>query len=115
MSHSTRHTIRAFQTIVSFPDLYGVLALDEKNDAALKELSEVQRLIDIDEEIDELDDEEHSLLAEPLDVEVESDSEDASHTGNGTPCKFYNHDGCRYGSSCRFKHAPDLKSVRDEL
>ncbi|RDX50681.1 hypothetical protein OH76DRAFT_1471353 [Lentinus brumalis] len=96
-------------------DLYGVLALDEKNDAALKELSEVQRLIDIDEEIDELDDEEHSLLAEPLDVEVESDSEDASHTGNGTPCKFYNHDGCRYGSSCRFKHAPDLKSVRDEL
>ncbi|KAI0704397.1 hypothetical protein C8T65DRAFT_830765 [Cerioporus squamosus] len=96
-------------------DLYGVLALDEKNEAALKELPEVQRLIDIEEEFDELDDEEHSFLAEPLELEVESDSEDASHTGNGTPCKFYNHDGCRHGSSCRFKHAADSKSVRDEL
>ncbi|KAJ3554387.1 hypothetical protein NM688_g3137 [Phlebia brevispora] len=42
-----------------------------------------------------------------------SDSSDFFHTGNGTPCRFYNHDGCAQGSLCRFKHAPDYLSVRD--
>ena len=50
-----------------------------------------------------------------LEIEDESDSEDFAHAGNGTPCRFYNHDGCRHGARCRFKHAPDSKSVRDEL
>ena len=46
---------------------------------------------------------------------VPSDSEDYKHNGNGIPCRFYNHDGCRAGASCKFKHAPDRRSVRDDL
>lgn len=50
-----------------------------------------------------------------LDIEDEADLEDCLTLGNGTPCKFYNHGGCRHGQQCRFMHAPDSKSVRDEL
>ncbi|KAG6841163.1 hypothetical protein C0991_001291 [Blastosporella zonata] len=48
-------------------------------------------------------------LAEP------SDSSDCNHVGNGVPCRFYNHDGCARGAECDFSHAPDEKSVRDDL
>ncbi|GLB42978.1 putative zinc finger [Lyophyllum shimeji] len=48
-------------------------------------------------------------LAEP------SDSSDCNHVGNGVPCRFYNHDGCARGAECEFSHAPDEKSVRDDL
>ncbi|KAG6850357.1 hypothetical protein H0H93_014311 [Arthromyces matolae] len=48
-------------------------------------------------------------LAEP------SDSSDCNHVGNGIPCRFYNHDGCARGSQCEYSHAPDEKSVRDDL
>ncbi|KAJ7452896.1 hypothetical protein FB451DRAFT_1373996 [Mycena latifolia] len=44
-----------------------------------------------------------------------SDTSDAQHRGSGVPCLFYNHGGCARGSSCRFSHAPDEKSVRDGL
>ncbi|TFK34378.1 hypothetical protein BDQ12DRAFT_636513 [Crucibulum laeve] len=44
-----------------------------------------------------------------------SDSSDCEHTGNGVPCRFYNHDGCKRGKECEFMHAPDEKSVRDDL
>ncbi|KAJ3554386.1 hypothetical protein NM688_g3139 [Phlebia brevispora] len=44
-----------------------------------------------------------------------SDSSDFFHTGNGTPCRFYNHDGCARGTKCLFRHAPDDLSVRDKL
>jgi hypothetical protein len=44
-----------------------------------------------------------------------SDSSDWNHEGNGIPCRLYNHDGCTRGNDCRFSHAPDLKSVRDQL
>ena len=54
-------------------------------------------------------------VEDAIDVEVDSDSEDASHKGNGTPCKFYNSTGCRNGKRCKFSHASDSKSVRDEL
>lgn len=50
-----------------------------------------------------------------LDIPDESDSEDFCHSGNGTPCKYYNSKGCRNGTRCRYSHAPDAKSVRDEL
>ena len=46
---------------------------------------------------------------------VASDSEDYTHDGYGVPCKHYNHDGCRMGSKCSYKHAPDGRSVRDDL
>lgn len=44
-----------------------------------------------------------------------SDSSDAHHVGNGVQCRFYNHEGCARGSECAFSHAPDEKSVRDDL
>ncbi|KAH9946733.1 hypothetical protein B0H21DRAFT_387638 [Amylocystis lapponica] len=49
------------------------------------------------------------------DVDVDSDSEDCLHDGNGRPCRFYNQGGCRNDRGCRFKHAPDDMSVRDEV
>ncbi|KAL1942222.1 hypothetical protein VTO73DRAFT_6286 [Trametes versicolor] len=51
----------------------------------------------------------------PLELEDESDSEDFEHVGNGKPCKSYNHDGCPRGQGCPQSHAPDARSVRDEL
>ncbi|KAF9033616.1 hypothetical protein BJ165DRAFT_1357201 [Panaeolus papilionaceus] len=52
---------------------------------------------------------------EPLEIASVSDSSDCNHVGNGVPCRFYNHDGCARGNLCTFSHAPDEKSVRDEL
>ena len=52
---------------------------------------------------------------EPLEREDESDTEEFVHMGNGSPCKFYNDDGCTRGRRCQFRHAPDSRSVRDEL
>lgn len=49
------------------------------------------------------------------DLEEASDSEDCAHAGNGTPCRAYNHSGCTSGARCRCSHAPDKRSVRDEL
>ncbi|KAI0264870.1 hypothetical protein BC834DRAFT_1042072 [Gloeopeniophorella convolvens] len=40
---------------------------------------------------------------------------DCRHVGNGKPCRAYNHGGCAQGTQCKFSHAPDHKSVRDEL
>ncbi|KAF8152602.1 hypothetical protein B0H34DRAFT_726777 [Crassisporium funariophilum] len=51
----------------------------------------------------------------PLEVGEMSDSSDCEHAGNGVPCRFYNHGGCSRGTSCMFSHAPDVKSVRDDL
>ncbi|KAJ3825745.1 hypothetical protein F5880DRAFT_1550201 [Lentinula raphanica] len=52
-------------------------------------------------------------------LDCPSDSEDYKHKGKnkGTKlaCRYYNHDGCRFGNSCRYKHAPDDRSIRDEL
>ena len=47
--------------------------------------------------------------------EAYSGSSDCEHEGNGTACRFYNHGGCNRGKACRFSHAPDGKSVRDDL
>ena len=51
------------------------------------------------------------------DVEDEPDSEDFAHMSNGIVCRDYNTSdmGCRDGKACCFKHAPDSKSVQDEL
>jgi len=50
-----------------------------------------------------------------LEIASVSDSSDCNHVGNGVQCRFYNRDGCGRGSGCVFSHAPDEKSVRDEL
>lgn len=44
-----------------------------------------------------------------------SDSSDCVHVGKGVPCRFYNHAGCVRGAECAFSHAPDERSIRDEL
>lgn len=53
--------------------------------------------------------------AEEWDPPLDSDSEDVKHTGNGKPCRFYNHGGCGKGALCDYSHAPDDKSIRDDL
>ncbi|KAG6881568.1 hypothetical protein C0993_000928, partial [Termitomyces sp. T159_Od127] len=50
-----------------------------------------------------------------LEIAEPSDSSECNHTGNGVPCRFYNHAGCARGAACEFSHAPDEKSVRDDL
>jgi len=52
---------------------------------------------------------------EALEVASVSDSSDCQHVGNGVPCRFYNHNGCGKGTECPYSHAPDEKSVRDDL
>ncbi|KAI0345588.1 hypothetical protein BDW22DRAFT_1426260 [Trametopsis cervina] len=46
---------------------------------------------------------------------VMSDSSDYEHGGNEIPCRHYNHQGCKRGKDCLYKHAPDNRSVRDTL
>lgn len=48
-------------------------------------------------------------------IRTESDSSEFQQEGNGIPCRYLNHDGCRHGSDCWFKHGPDSYSQRDEL
>ncbi|CCM00578.1 uncharacterized protein FIBRA_02613 [Fibroporia radiculosa] len=48
-------------------------------------------------------------------ISTESGSSEFLHGGNGIPCRYLNHEGCRRGSHCRFKHAPDAKNIRDKL
>ncbi|KAJ4486342.1 hypothetical protein J3R30DRAFT_3445981 [Lentinula aciculospora] len=52
-------------------------------------------------------------------LDCPSDSEAYQHKGKGKgvklPCRYYNHDGCQFGKVCRYKHAPDDRSIRDEL
>ena len=50
-----------------------------------------------------------------VELESVSDSSEWNHVGNGFPCPYYNHDGCKRGDECEFSHAPDHKSVRDRL
>ncbi|TFK23386.1 hypothetical protein FA15DRAFT_670569 [Coprinopsis marcescibilis] len=52
---------------------------------------------------------------EPLEVDSVSNSSDCHHRGNGVPCRFYNRGRCGKGIACPYSHAPDEKSVRDEL
>ncbi|KAJ7732367.1 hypothetical protein DFH07DRAFT_1065601 [Mycena maculata] len=107
-------------------DLETILKLSEENEAAQTALREL-RAISLDEEADpeaeaeaegatvDVDYETPSLEAEKLEVDSGSDTSDAKHTGNAVPCLFYNHQGCARGNSCQFSHAPDEKSVRDDL
>lgn len=44
-----------------------------------------------------------------------SETSDFEHDGCGTPCAAYNHDGCGLGRDCPDSHAPDDRSVRDNL
>lgn len=93
-----------------------MLKEEPKNEQAKKELEEIESLMKADpglsaEQYDDLprnDDLPWPLLSE-------SETEDCKHTGNFTTCRFYNHSGCSKGAGCPFSHAPDAKSVRDEV
>ncbi|KAH9938775.1 TPR-like protein, partial [Epithele typhae] len=115
-------------------DLLRLLKIDPDNGAAL---AEQQRLEVHRKEVDELgpldtdiswegDPDDDAAVAAavsetitplPIEDEDESDTEDFAHNGNGTPCKFYNRarEGCRNGVRCPYRHAPDVRSVRDKL
>ncbi|KIP07573.1 hypothetical protein PHLGIDRAFT_127540 [Phlebiopsis gigantea 11061_1 CR5-6] len=108
-------------------DLIIVIRRDPKCVEAIRELDAIRAIVDVDSpEYDGEDgDEQADTLGYPypdedvLDFGEEtaflSDSSDFAHDGNGIPCRFYNHDGCRSGSGCKFKHAPDDRSIRDNL
>ncbi|KAF8643574.1 hypothetical protein AX16_008962 [Volvariella volvacea WC 439] len=54
--------------------------------------------------------------ASPMsDSDIESDSSDCRHSGNGIPCRYYNRRACNKGKDCLYSHAPDQKSIRDRL
>lgn len=72
--------------------LYGTIAVNEAEEDSQLKVDEAQE-----------------------DLEVFSDSEDARHEGNGTPCKLYNRKTCEERGKCHFSHKPDKLSVRDEL
>ncbi|KAL6301896.1 hypothetical protein BKA93DRAFT_930024 [Sparassis latifolia] len=101
-------------------DFYSVLRLDPNNSEAHAELTETLALSAIDHEdplngdVDDMRSEDRDAYS---DVITESDSPEFTMTGPGykCPCKFYNNQGCRKGMQCLFKHAPDERSVRDEL
>ena len=61
------------------------------------------------------DDEWPPNTAEPFDFAEDSDTEDCKHKPTRPTCRFYNRGKCDRGGSCRFSHAPDALSVRDEL
>ncbi|KAF5349593.1 hypothetical protein D9756_008926 [Leucocoprinus leucothites] len=52
---------------------------------------------------------------EEWDPPLDSDSEDVRHVGNRKACRFHNRGGCGKGARCGYSHAPDDKSVRDEM
>ena len=101
-------------------DLEWLLTVEKFNAPALKEKLAVRELLDTVGSVDWPGDE--SVRAQrhqdaAIEVEDESDSGDFEHPGTGIACKFHNTSdtGCFYGEMCRFRHAPDSKSVRDEL
>ena len=95
-------------------DFASVLRLDPSSDAARTALAESVRLNVSYERVDGglVESEE----AEPLwEVLTESDSDEREHEGDGVACYGWDHDGCRGGGACPQKHAPDERSVRDQL
>lgn len=93
-----------------------MLVQDPANENATKELRIVSKLIDSAEGLDREPHDEHPRYDdEAWDLHSDSETEDCFHVGNRTACRFYNREGCGRGPHCKFSHAPDAKSVRDEL
>ncbi|KJA22438.1 hypothetical protein HYPSUDRAFT_41064 [Hypholoma sublateritium FD-334 SS-4] len=110
-------------------DFETVLAHDPMHFLARAALTEVTHFIETSGHLGA-----HALAADPVEALTEgvdfgfphydqdaleiasvSDSSDCAHVGNGVQCRFYNHEGCARGNACLFSHAPDEKSVRDDL
>ncbi|KAF8955564.1 hypothetical protein BDZ97DRAFT_2080546 [Flammula alnicola] len=110
-----RKALFCFKAAIS--DLESILAQDPGNKGAEEGLQVVRTLMESEGSLEDegLDDKDPRYDDEPWDLFSDSDTEDSMHLGNGTPCHSYNHDGCAQGAQCNFSHAPDTKSVRDEL
>lgn len=104
------------------PDLQIILEQDPTCEEAQDALNEVLALIEKGEddvpssiEFSASDWAWPLVIGHKFDTEDYSGSSDCRHTGNGTPCRFYNHNGCKKGAKCPFSHAPDGMSVRDAM
>ncbi|KAF8646277.1 hypothetical protein AX16_007286 [Volvariella volvacea WC 439] len=101
----------AFEEDVAKRDLLRILELDPNHELAKEALEDLK-----DVKVPE-DDDGQSLYGRlvTFDIQSESDTSDCHQVGNGVACRFYNRNGCNRGSNCRFSHAPDERSIRDEL
>ncbi|KAJ7118981.1 hypothetical protein C8R44DRAFT_789786 [Mycena epipterygia] len=130
MARKESHQLRAAKT-----DFKTILREDPSCAEAKIELAAVQRLCEIDGEVDGSDSEDYEFPAPdrpprdplPMWLLAESDAEDGpassdsdngdlEHVGNGIPCKHHNRKplGCAKGTSCVYSHAPDARSIPDE-
>ncbi|KAI9065693.1 hypothetical protein FKP32DRAFT_1674525 [Trametes sanguinea] len=107
-----RKELHTFDTAEA--DLQRILSLDPANASARSELEEIRRLRQITPGIEGAPELDEIWDGMEFELEDESDSEDF-YDGNDVPCNHYNHARCARGTQCRFSHAPDRKSVRDEL
>lgn len=96
-----------------------MLKQEPKNEEAKKELQDIESRMKNEPGLPE---EPGEKLPHPDDLPwtllSDSETEDCKHTGNTfdlTACRFYNHSKCTKGAECNFSHAPDAKSVRDEM
>ena len=99
-------------------DFENVVNVDPNCESARIHASECDYLLDMGEVEDDFDSPNIDwppLDYEELDQASVSDSSDCNHTGNGVPCRFYNRAGCAKGERCAYSHAPDEKSIRDNL
>ena len=97
-------------------DLQDIVAQDPNNESAKEELRSVEEQMRNNNGTPEGAFDKYPLHQDtPWELLSDSESEDSKHIGNRMPCRFYNKGECRRGTECKFSHAPDAKSVRDEL
>ena len=99
-------------------DFEAVLSVDPNCHAARIKSLECDELLnmgELEDDYDSLDPAWPPIDYFELDQASVSDSSDCNHTGNGFACRFYNHAGCSKGERCAYSHAPDEKSIRDDL
>ena len=98
-------------------DLQIIVNEDPKCQDAEREMyAIVEQYFDDDHDVGSINYEDYpGYHEEPEELVSDSDTSECQHTGNGIPCQSYNRQGCKRASECHLSHAPDDKSVRDEL
>ncbi|KAF9485618.1 hypothetical protein BDN70DRAFT_533975 [Pholiota conissans] len=97
-------------------DLQDIVAQDPNNESAKAELKSVEEHMRNNNGTPEGPFDKYPLHDDtPWELLSDSETEDSKHIGNRMPCRFYNKGECRRGTECKFSHAPDAKSIRDEL
>lgn len=97
-------------------DFETILTCDPQLQQVEEQLAAVQAELVGSRQLSDEDDEYPGYGESPWASYSDSDTPDCRHKGiKNIPCRFYNHDGCNRGVSCEYSHAPDEKSVRDEL